>query len=206
MKTVNYGIFCEDIVQKIFIEALLAQLPAYLGRKTEIAFLLNKDSSKRFSKNPLNKREIDNSFQSVSVVNFRDYPTDLFFVGRDLDHFEEKKFRAKKEEMLQKLDARIREKTIIFIPVQCVEHWLWHIKLHIENPQITKKKSIETQRRDEAKKKIYGKPKTTNTRQLAVIGEIGLLKDIDIDWLCSCSYSFNALLEDVKKFVTAFLT
>ncbi len=204
MKTINYGIFCEDIVQKIFIEALLAQLPAYFDRSNEIEFMLNQDSYRRFSKNPLTKREIDNGFHSVGIVNFRDYQTDLFFVGRDLDHFEENSFRAKKEEMLQKLDAKIREKTVVFIPVQCIEHWLWHIKLHVENPQITKKQSLETQRRDEAKKMIYGKPKPGNTKQLAVIEDIEILKNIDIAWLCSCSYSFNALLEDIKKFLTAF--
>ena len=206
MKTVNYGIFCEDIVQKIFIEALLAQLPAYLGRKTEIEFLLNQNPYGKFIKNSNTKREIDNNFQSVAIVNFRDYQTDLFFVGRDLDHFEENNFRAKKEEMLQKLDTKIHEKTIIFIPVQCIEYWLWYIKLHIENPQITKKESLEKQRRDEAKKTIYGKSDARNPKQLAIIEDTKILKNIDIAWLCRCSYSFNALLEDVKKFVTAFLT
>ncbi|MBD0254736.1 MAG: hypothetical protein ICV83_03365 [Cytophagales bacterium] len=60
-----------------------------------------------------------------------------------------------------KMDPRWRDRTIVFVPVQCIEHWLWYLKWNGENPGVTKNITLENQSNADAKLAVYGRKKAT---------------------------------------------
>lgn len=198
MREIKYGYFGEDEAQRIFLENYLIQLIDYLNKSKEIHFKFDKEFSYLY-KGEQNDKSIDQGFAEAVRVGFIKYKQDMFFVGRDLDSHIEKEFKTKIALMQSELDERNKEKTFLMIPIQCIEHWLWYIKIKIENPNSTKNISLESKPNPEAKKEVYGSPKISNKKSKPIVEKYS--KQIDFEYLESRSVSFRYFHNSVKDFL-----
>ena len=198
MRELKYGYFGEDEAQRIFLENYLIQLVDYLVKSKEIYFRYDKEFSYLY-KGEKNSTIVDQDFAEAVRVGFIKYQQDVFFVGRDLDSHSEKKLKSKIALMQSELDEKNKGKTFLMIPVQCIEHWLWYIKIKLDNPNSTKNISIESEPNPKAKKAIYGSPKISNKKSIPIVEEYS--RQIDFDYLESRSESFREFHNRVKYFL-----
>ncbi len=203
MKQILYGFIGEDVAQKIFLDNYLQQLPAYLNRTQDIVFTSSQNFRYRFKLHDSNKDSVDNLFVEAGRIGFLQYRLDLYFVGRDCDYYNPADHAVLRKEMESKVDARWQDQTIIFVPVQCVEHWLWYLRWKRDNPGVTKNEMFENRPNYEAKEAVYGKRKITTKRSEPIVKE--LTEPIPIDWLCSRSESFRAFHQKTVSALTQFL-
>jgi hypothetical protein len=198
MKILKYGYFGEDEAQRIFLENYLIQLIEYLGKSKDIFFEYDVEFSYLF-KGVKNSTIIHQDFAEAVRVGFIKYGQDLFFVGRDLDTHLDKEFKRKFASMQGELDEKFKAKTFLMIPVQCIEHWLWYMKIKVENPNSTKNISLESKPNREAKIALYGNPKVSNKKSNPIVEEYSRM--LDFEYLESRSESFNAFHSRVKRFI-----
>ena len=184
MNTVKYGFLVEDEAQKVFLQNYLNLLSAFL--KVNIIFQANEDFIQRFRAS--DRTQVDNRFIEAAIKGFSEYNLDVFFVGRDSDHFDDLLLRELYEKKLERIGPQWRERIIILMPVQCIEHWLWYLQWKQENPSLTKNISLETKTRPEAKLQIYHtkRPSVEKTRFTVE----NLTKVFPIEYLESRSTSF----------------
>ncbi len=193
MPLINYGIFCEDAAQSIFVENLLAKM------KTEnIEFFKNEDFRRKFGVSR-SKSEVLATYLNVSKSAFAYYDINILFIGMDLDDKQSEfdtfmgKLSSETSEYLKEYSKNV----IIFIPVQCIETWCWYLKKHKQNPKSTKNENLEKHKCRYVKSKFY-KSKLTNDR----INEIQeITENININWLISRSHSFNHFYEKLKGYM-----
>ena len=197
MNILKYGYFGEDEAHRIFLENYLEKLVQYIGKPKELIFEFDQMFSYKFRGR--NKSEVDARFAEVVQEGFIDYQQDLFFVGRDLDTFQRNEFKDKVASMKSQLRGDFKEKTFLMIPVQCIEHWLWYMKIKIENPSSTKNESLESKPNREAKIALYGKPKISNEKSNPIVEEFS--KVLDFEYLESRSESFKVFHKSVKSFI-----
>ncbi len=197
MRILKYGYFGEDEAHRIFLANYLEQLVKYLGKSEELIFEFDQMFSYKFRGR--NKSEVDARFAEVAQEGFTEYLQDIFFVGRDLDAFKSQEFKDKITSMQSQLRDDFKDKTFLMIPVQCIEHWLWYMKIRVENPSSTKNESLESKPNREAKIVLYGKPKVSNEKSNPIVEEFS--KALDFEYLVSRSESFKAFHSRVKKFI-----
>jgi hypothetical protein len=198
MRELKYGYFGEDEAQRIFLENYLIQLIDYLGKSKDIFLTYDVEFSYVF-KGVKNSTIIDQDFAEAVRVGFIKYGQDLFFVGRDLDTYLDKEFKRKLTSMQDELDEKFKAKTFLMIPVQCIEHWLWYLKIKVENPNSTKNISLESKPNREAKIALYGSPKVSNKKSNPIVEEFS--KILDLEYLVSRSESFRIFHNSVKSFL-----
>lgn len=197
MRILKYGYFGEDEAHRIFLANYLEQLVKFMSKSEEIIF--DFDVSFTFKYKGRNKSDVDKLFAEAAQEGFIDYQQDLFFVGRDLDTFQRNEFKDKITSMQSQLRDDFKDKTFLMIPVQCIEHWLWYMKIKVENPSSTKNESLESKPNREAKIALYGSPKVSNEKSKPIVEEYS--KVLDFEYLESRSESFNAFHSLVKKFI-----
>jgi hypothetical protein len=197
MKILKYGYFGEDEAHRIFLANYLEQLVSYLDKSDNIIFDFDEEFTYKFKGR--NKSDVDKLFAEAVQEGFIDYRQDVFFVGRDLDTFQNHEFKDKITSMQSQLRNDFKEKTFLMIPVQCIEHWLWYLKIKKENPNLTKNISLESKPNREAKIELYGKARVSNNISIPIVKEIS--KNIDFDYLENISISFNTFNSQVKKFI-----
>ena len=197
MKILKYGYFGEDEAHRIFLANYLEQLVNYLDKSKDIIFDFDEEFTYKFKGR--NKSDVDKLFAEAVQEGFIDYRQDLFFVGRDLDTFQNHEFKDKITSMQSQLRSEFKEKTFLMIPVQCIEHWLWYLKIKKESPNSTKNISLESKPNREAKIALYGSAKVSNKISTPIVEEIS--KNIDFDYLENISISFNTFNSQVKKFI-----
>ncbi len=200
MNLITYGFFGEDEAQRLFLHNYLLQLRHLLG-KPEITFIPNNDFHSRFR--VVNKQQVDALFAEAGLQGFLSYHLHLYFVGRDCDHHNQKDCTNLRKAMELKMDPRWRDRTLIFVPVQCIEHWLWYLKWHRENPGITKNVALENQSNADAKLAVYGRKKATVKQSQPIVED--LTRIIDINWLEGRSESFRAFHQKTVSSVTQLL-
>ncbi len=198
MKILKYGYFGEDEAHRIFLASYLEQLVKYLDKLEELNFEFDQIFTYRFK--ATKRSEVDARFAEAVQEGFIDYQHDIFFVGRDLDTFHSNEFKNKVTSMKSQLRDDFKEKTFLMIPVQCIEHWLWYMKIKIENPSSTKNESLESKPRGEAKIALYGSPKVSNEKSNPIVKELS--KVLDFEYLESRSESFRVFHNRVKDFIT----
>ncbi|CAA9262601.1 MAG: hypothetical protein AVDCRST_MAG56-2612 [uncultured Cytophagales bacterium] len=203
MRQITYGFVGEDVAQRIFLDNYLQQLPAYLNKTEVIVFTPNQGFHYEYKLHDNNKDSVDNLFVEAGRIGFLQYRLDLYFVGRDCDHYNPADQAVLRREMESKVDTRWQDKTIIFVPVQCIEHWLWYLKWNCDNPGITKNELLENKSNFLAKEAVYGRRKTTTKRSEPIVKD--LTEHIPIDWLCSRSESFRAFHQKTVASVTQLL-
>ncbi len=184
---INYGLICEDIAHKTFLEI-------FLKNQNDFNFILNMSFYKRFRAN--NKKEVVKSLPLISYNAFEEYFLNLIFVGIDYDDLDRTNFDKELESLYSKING-FKDKAIIFYPVQSIEHWFWYLKIKKENPNFTKNINLENKDRKTAKKEVYNN-KRTNVNVI-----IQIMKDADFKWLrnhsLSFNYFYNSLLKYLKK-------
>ena len=184
MSTLKYGFIGEDDAQRIFLQNYLKQVLPHF--ELDVNFKIK----------ATNKKEVDVLFVEAVLEGFQREGHQLFFVGRDLDDSQEKMYDQKMNDMLKKVPLKFQSQTIFFIPVQCIEHWLWYIKRNRENPSETKNIELEKKPRNEAKIAIYGFPKVSTKTSNPIVED--LTNGFDIEWLSSRSKSFLNFHSQVK--------
>lgn len=192
MSIIRYGFYGEDEAQRLFLHHYLAAL------RTEQPCLFEADEAFAQRYRATNKKQVDNLFAEVCEIGLSLYQQQCFFVGRDLDDFQPAALAAKLTEMQQQLSWR-NSPAVLLVPVQCIEHWLWHLHWHHENPALTKNHSLETKPRKDAKIALYGTPNPSIRHSSPIVERIA--SDMDIDWLCSRSPSFGAFHRQVQAFL-----
>jgi hypothetical protein len=200
MSILKYGYFGEDEAHRIFLANYLEQLVKHLGKSDELIFEFDQMFSYKFRGR--NRSEVDARFAEVVQEGFIEYQQDIFFVGRDLDAFQRNEFKDKITSMQSQLRDDFKEKTFLMIPVQCIEHWLWYMKIKVESPSSTKNESLESKPNREAKIALYGNPKVSNEKSNPIVEEFS--KVLDLEYLESRSESFNAFHSRVRKFTEKY--
>lgn len=196
MTILKYGFLGEDEAHRIFLTNYLEKLISFDSTR-HFSFQFDEEFSWRFKGG--NKKEVDSLFAEAAAEGYTEYKHDIFFVGRDLDTFKDNEYQKKYSYLQSKLYSNFQDKTFFLLPVQCIEHWLWYIKLHCENPISTKNITLENHPNKEVKAKLYGNAKASNRISLPIVEDLS--KKLDIDFLESRSKSFNHFHQQVKSFI-----
>ena len=186
-KAINYGILCEDRAHRNFLAHYLNQChPSLFQENEQFGWQIK----------ATNDREVEDALPDATRQGFTKFRLDALFVGRDADSTDDKKIK----DLKSKLSALCNEhpKVIFMVPIQCIEHWLLHLKWHRDNPTLTKNEPQEHIMCPDAKLKVYG-GKLKVEKQLEKANEI--LIDFDATWLESRSESFKHFHNQVKAFL-----
>lgn len=147
-----------------------------------------------------NNAELRNTYINIAKQALHDHRAELFIVGLDLESHDEVKFKRDLYELQNdKKFSDCKDKSIVYISVQCIEYWMWYIKHKKENPTNNKSLNLELKVRRDAKIAIYGRPKVSNETAVSWIEP--LLESIDIAYLEQQSYSFKRFYSDLKTFL-----
>jgi hypothetical protein len=193
MSTLKYAALYEDIAHQEFLRCLLPQLAHQV--KGDITI----EEVPHFRVKATNKSEVDKFCTSASKVAFVEYGADFFVVCRDIDSIDSKVYTKKHEELTTKLHHTGTNKTILCLPVQCIEHWLLHLKQHREKPNMTKNEPVENLPRNAAKVSIYGKVAPKREYCSTVVNDHCTV--VHIDWIASRSASFREFAANVHTVV-----
>ncbi|MCP1385942.1 hypothetical protein [Runella salmonicolor] len=196
MRTLKYGYFGEDNAQQIFLENYLLQLPVYLGLIDNVTFVRDE----HFKLKGHDRPNVLRIFSEAVQQGLTFHEQDVFFVGLDLDDEKMQEHERLHSEMVGKLGSSFIDKTFIFIPVQCIEHWLLYLKYKKEHPHSNKNEVYERISRPEAKKQMYGFPRPVAEKQSKVIAD--LTQNMDINWLENRSASFRHFHLKVTDFLS----
>jgi len=195
MKILKYGYFGEDNAQQIFLENYLAQLTIYLNFADKIAF--ERDGNFRLKGH--DRPNVLKIFSEAIQIGLSHYQQDIFFVGVDLDNESMDEHGKLFVQMIDKVIADHKNRTFIFIPVQCIEHWLLYLKYKKEHPHSNKNESYERVARPDAKKRMYGFPRPVADKQAKIIAEF--TQNMEIEWLQNHSGSFQHFHSQVIDFL-----
>ena len=188
MKTIVYGIFAEDDANKLFIINALPQLVTFF----DVEINLKHEADYTSMAVAKNSEFVVDNFMDRAVQGFRYYGLDLCIVSVDR---EDRDFKTMLKKMNNKLPNQgFEDKVFIFIPVQCIEYWLWYLKFS------DKEEKIETSKtRKEVKKELYRSAKSSNSKTNPIVKEI--TQTIDFELLVKKSESFNYFFKTFKTFI-----
>lgn len=189
MSIVLYGFFGEDAGQRRFLDAYL---PHCGSEQAGILFEAVPYFGKQFG--AMNNKVVDRRCADACREAFLlGYPKlDWLFIGRDIDSFDPVHYNARAEMLLESI-AEWRHRTLLLLPVQCIEHWLLYLA------QYPNRESLERTPNDQTKRRLYAD--TTKARE-EILTE--LLATIDIDrvaWLLEVSVSFRAFHQQVIMYM-----
>ncbi len=194
MKRLNYSMICEDIAHQTFIKAFLPEFLKHSNLSLNIEF--NEDFFYRFKSR--NSKDVLKRYANASIVAFCDYDIDLLLIGVDYDDRDRGRFDKEIGKLYNEIDKKLRNRSVIFFPVQAIEHWLLFIQYQIQNPGLTKNISgnIEGIPRKEAKIDFFGESFISKEDQKRKIFEI--VGQVDINKLISHSQSFRRFCNDLS--------
>ncbi|GAB2872562.1 hypothetical protein [Hymenobacter ruber] len=190
MSVVRYGFFGEDAGQSQFLDAYL---PHCGSDALDIAFEPVPYFGKQFGQ--MNNKVVDRRCTDACKAAFVfGYPLlDWLFIGRDIDSFDLTHYEDKIEELRAKIPDKWQHRTLLLLPVQCIEHWLLYLA------QYPSREVLERKPNDQTKQTLYAdRTKSHN----AIVNE--LLATIDIDrvaWLLEASVSFRAFHQQVVLYM-----
>ncbi|MEK6615696.1 MAG: hypothetical protein AABZ32_06245 [Bacteroidota bacterium] len=195
MKEITYAYLCEDIAIEIFLKNFLVQYSRELTVLPHLSFVEVID----FPIAASNNKQVEKRIREAAIMAFKEYNTDVFFAGLDNESSDVKKSDARIKLMRESLSEKDRTKTVILIPIQCIEHWLLYLKDKRENPSKTKREVFESKERSEVKTKVYGNKNLSKEKRIPVINELTLT--MEINWLISRSNSFKHFVGQFSTFV-----
>ncbi|MBM2815522.1 MAG: hypothetical protein HW421_2284 [Ignavibacteria bacterium] len=201
MIMIKYGVFCEDEPHRIFIINLLNQITKLYENQVIISFIFNHDFKIRYGAN-FNRNQVKGRYLDVIKDSFIIYSLDLLFIGYDYDYHDENSFDKEYEkevEKIKKLKSNFINKTILFIPVQCIEHWLWYLKLKENGGNIQRKIILEKRERNEAKEAVYENKKGIKDFRNMIANS--LTEQIDVLWLKQKSFSFRKFYNHFESYM-----
>lgn len=183
---ITYAFFGEDIAQHNFLEK-------YLSQQFPDRFIEDENERWRFKAG--NSKQVDillpEALRQRALLSL-----DVLFVGRDVDTEHLPTIIARQNHYVGKCKDH---PAILMLPVQCVEHWLWYIKRHQEEPG--KNTPLESQLRPSAKQAVYGDTNVVK-KQIPIANDI--LTSLDVTWLASRSESFRHFHQQVLNFLNQY--
>ncbi len=176
MSRVLYGFFGEDRGQRAFLAAYLL----HCGSATPF------EAVPYFGKafGPMNNKVVDRRCGDACREAFvLGYPAlDWLFVGRDVDSYEPARAEYLREQLRASVPEKWQSRTLLMLPVQCVEHWLWYLAQH------PSRATLERKPNDQAKDAVYAEQKS---RADILRDLLATLSPERIDWLAGVSESFR---------------
>lgn len=188
MRQIKYGFYGEDDAHKIFLHNYLQQI-----NNETVSFERDEEFCDRFRAN--NKKQVDTKFAFVAREGLSNYQHDIFFVGRDIDSHQKEQFNIRRKHFA---DENIQN-LVLMLPVQCIEHWIWHLKHHQDNPRSTKNVSLHMHPNKVAKREVYGYDDPPNAISNPIVDNLS--SKFDVNWLESRSDSFRHFHYQVKTFI-----
>ncbi|QJD78401.1 hypothetical protein [Spirosoma rhododendri] len=182
-----YGFFGEDEAHRNF-------LSRYLTHQYPGVFL--EDDDFRHQIRARNRDQVDNLLPLALAQKVKSR-LDILFVTRDVDSPHKQTIDGRRAVLDRACAAH--QPVVLMLPVQCIEHWLWYIKRHQEEPG--KQSLLESNPRRDAKTTIYGDSKVVET-QLVLAN--ALLDHLDVDWLYQRVDSFKHFHNQVVQFLQAY--
>lgn len=192
MTELKYAILCEDVAHRVFVQHSLSRIAQSVTDTYTINVLGN------FPVEASNKNEVDNYCHRFSLEVFRQrYRADFLVICRDIDSIDSKVYRKKEAELVGKFHHTAKNRSILCLPVQCIEHWLLYLKQRRDDPLSTQNKPVEKIPRNKAKFLIYGK--TTIRKELCHEVVSSHCSDMDIEFLESRSTSFREFANNARS-------
>ena len=187
MKVLQYGFFGEDRGQREFLAAYLLHFKA---EATRVIFEPVAYFGKKFG--PMNNKVVDRRCADACREAFvLGHPRlDWLFVGRDVDSFDPARHEYLTNELLAKIPEQWHGRTLLLLPVQCIEHWLLYLARHPDREPLERKPN------DRAKEMVYNDhTKSRGDTRLALVRS---LTPERVAWLAEVSASFLAFHKQVE--------
>lgn len=186
---------CEDRAHQDFLRIILSQFA-----NQDVEFIKVNTHIKAENDNQVDKR-----FVNACKVSFIDkrYKVNMFFVCRDADTHIENGFKLKYSKFDTGLKGQYRDRCVIMLPVQCIEHWLLYIKYHTEDSQLNISHSLETILKNDVKQQVYGSNLPYEKKRL-IVEE--LMKTANLEKLQNQSHSFNKFHNEFTSVLKTLLT
>lgn len=207
MLNIKYGIFAEDLPIKETIKHLTEYICNYRNSTTIINVEADINYSLIYGRNLKGKNKenfMKNYLEAASLAFSEPYNLNLLILCTDSDSPEKQIFENTFYEIISNLKSELHifsEKIVIAIPVQCIEHWLWYIKLMGNNQLKGKCGKLEIKNcKDYAKKFVYEDVAKGSRKRKKIIS--GLLMNIgtkELEELKRCSYSFSKFNNDLNN-------
>jgi hypothetical protein len=182
-----YGFFGEDEAHRNF-------LARYLQHQYPDVFL--EDDDFRWQIRARNRDQVD-KLLPIALSQKAKFRLDVLFVTRDVDSQHADTIQAKRDMLVKKCTGH--QSVVFMLPVQCIEHWLWYIKRHREEPG--KHSLLEPTPRRDAKTTVYGHSKVVEKQLLFANA---LLDQLDVDWLAQRVDSFKHFHSQVVDFIEKY--
>ena len=189
MSVVLYGFFGEDAGQRRFLDAYL---PHCGSEAAEVIFESVPYFGKKFG--AMNNKVVDRRCADACRDAFvLGYPQlDWLFIGRDIDSFDSDHYNTRAELLLASI-AEWRHRTLLLLPVQCIEHWLLYLA------QYPTRDSLERMPNDQTKKRLYADQ--TKARELILTELLATINTDRVAWLLEVSVSFRAFHQQVVMYM-----
>lgn len=208
MKVINYSILAEDEANRLFIEAFTNQIIADLQLKN-IELKYDSDFANITGRND-NDYVRNHFIQSVQIGIAR-FDLDLIFVALDLDinfgklpintsvdsTYLELAHQKVFDEMMETATIHnLEQNVLISIAVQCIEYWLYLLKINQETIQ-NYQQPVELIDRKDIKRLVYdNKKRKKKTRPITN----KLVTPIDLKFLKANSKSFEHFYNQVRDY------
>ncbi len=181
MAEYKYAIICEDIAQSTFVSHILPVLAR------EVHPAVNVIEETEFPIMASNDDQVVRKCHDACRLAFVSHNVQMFVVCRDIDSVELRAYEQKKQELRQRFPVKWKEKTIICLPVQFIEHWILYLIQRGDDPETTKTASTESIPSRDAKRKVYGNIQRREERASVVAKHCS---NADVQWLREHSQSF----------------
>lgn len=196
---IQYVVYCEDEAQRIFLNSTIPSIIRNLNPDITI------DVDLQFKHRPNTKPKFNKIFIDATRDAFRNYRTNLFVLCFDSDSPVEKDFERQRNEWKEILIKEIpmhKDKFILAVPVQAIEHWLLYISHIKKEPSKLKKGIVEKIPKREIKIELYNSEKYISRTCEPIVSElvIGVSYE-NINLLRSHSVSFNRFYSDLEVFL-----
>lgn len=201
---VNYGFLCEDKALELFIEEVLKKFGPVSKCK---AFEKDKDFA-LLPTSATNRREViaqykDAAKKAISINNL-----DLFIASYDWDDAHPLEYETSLRKQVADINGKARNRTVMCVPVKCVEYWLYYIK-HWDDELMLQANSLENDvlfNGNIAKSNVYERsldekgryPKQSASTEISKARII--LEKLDIERLKALSPSFAFFVTQLINF------
>ena len=203
---VTYGYLCEDKALELFVEETLIRL----GPKSKCkVFEKNVEFCDRFKAiSGRGRNEIIARYAEAAKIAISEKKLNLFIAAYDFDHFKTDGYESTLKKQIDELSIKTRNKSVMCVPVQCVEYWFWYVKHASDisapinnfleaNSEFNRHfiKSDVYERALDEKGKYPGQSAATELAKARII-----LEKFDLDKLESLSPSFAHFVAQIKRF------
>lgn len=196
---IQYVVYCEDEAQRLFLQSAIPSIVKTINSNISIEL----DST--FKLRPNTKPKFNSIFKDATRTAFRNYRTNLFVLCFDSDSPLEKDFERQRNEWANTIIREIPEhknKFILAVPVQAIEHWLFYINSIKKEPSKLKSGVFESIPTRELKNKLYNSDKYISRTCEPIVQK--LISDLSTEIfksLRSNSFSFNFFYTDLESFL-----